>query len=93
MPAFNVGVSSTFEQQRQVINSIAVDVFALSTTLSGITSDGLVVTYSESAGVATVSDYASIAGVSTYAGLAGVATVSVASLTSNYAEVSGLSTV
>ena len=51
MPAFNVGVSSTFEQQRQVSNSIAVDVFALSTTLSGITSDGLVVTYSESAGV------------------------------------------
>ena len=63
MPAFNVGVNSTFEQQRQIINAIAVDTFALSTTLSGITSDGLVVTYSEESGVSTVSGYASIAGV------------------------------
>lgn len=93
MPAFNVGVNSTFEQQRQIINSIAVDVFALSTTLSGITSDGLVVTYSENSGVATVAGYADVAGVSTYATLAGVATASVISLSANYADVSGISTV
>ena len=92
MPAFNVGVNSTFEQQRQIINSIAVDTFALSTTLSGITSDGLVVTYSEESGVSTVSGYASIAGVATYATNAGVSTYAPIAGVSTYATVAGIST-
>jgi len=92
MPAFNVGVNSTFEQQRQIINSIAVDTFALSTTLSGITSDGLVVTYSEESGVSTVSGYASIAGVATYATNAGVSTYASFAGVSTYAGLAGVAT-
>ena len=92
MPAFNVGVNSTFEQQRQIINAIAVDTFALSTTLSGITSDGLVVTYSEESGVSTVSGYASIAGIATYATNAGVSTYASFAGVSTYAGLAGVAT-
>ena len=92
MPAFNVGVNSTFEQQRQIINAIAVDTFALSTTLSGITSDGLVVTYSEESGLSTVSGYASIAGVATYATNAGVSTYASFAGVSTYAGLAGVAT-
>ncbi len=92
MPAFNVGVNSTFEQQRQIINAIAVDTFALSTTLSGITSDGLVVTYSEESGVSTVSGYANIAGVATYATNAGVSTYASFAGVSTYAGLAGVAT-
>jgi hypothetical protein len=90
MPAFNVGVNSTFEQQRQIINSIAVDVFALSSTLSGITSDGLVVTYSETSGVATVSDYASVAGIATYATVSGIATYAPLAGIASYTPIAGV---
>ena len=92
MPAFNVGVNSTFEQQRQIINAIAVDTFALSTTLSGITSDGLVVTYSEESGLSTVSGYASVAGVATYATNAGVSTYASFAGVSTYAGLAGVAT-
>ncbi len=101
MPAFNVGVNSTFEQQRQIINSIAVDTFALSTTLSGITSSGLVVTYSESAGiasyapvsgVATVANYAISSGIASYAPIAGVSTYATVAGISTYAPIAGVAT-
>ena len=101
MPAFNVGVNSTFEQQRQIINSIAVDTFALSTTLSGITSSGLVVTYSESAGiasyapvsgVATVANYAISSGIASYAPIAGVSTYATVSGISTYSPIAGVAT-
>lgn len=83
MPALNVGVNSTFEQQRQIVNSIAVDVFTLSTTLSGLTTDGLVVTYASSSGIATVANYAVVSGIATYATRTGIAT---------YASVAGIAT-
>jgi len=101
MPAFNVGVNSTFEQQRQIINLIAVDTFALSTTLSGITSSGLVVTYSESAGiasyasvsgVATVANYAISSGIASYAPIAGVSTYAAVAGISTYAPIAGVAT-
>lgn len=101
MPAFNVGVNSTFEQQRQIINSIAVDTFALSTTLSGITSSGLVVTYSESAGiasyapvsgVATVANYAISSGIASYAPIAGVSTYATVAGISTYSPIAGVAT-
>lgn len=101
MPAFNVGVNSTFEQQRQIINSIAVDTFALSTTLSGITSSGLVVTYSESAGiasyapvsgVASVANYAIISGIASYAPIAGVSTYAIVAGISTYSPIAGVAT-
>ena len=101
MPAFNVGVNSTFEQQRQIINSIAVDTFALSTTLSGITSSGLVVTYSESAGiasyapvsgVATVANYAISSGIASYTPIAGVSTYATVAGISTYAPIAGVAT-
>ncbi len=101
MPAFNVGVNSTFEQQRQIINLIAVDTFALSTTLSGITSSGLVVTYSESAGiasyapvsgVATVANYAISSGIASYAPIAGVSTYAIVAGISTYSPIAGVST-
>ena len=90
MPALNVGVNSTFEQQRQIVNAIAVDVFTLSTTLSGLTTDGLVVTYSSVAGVAT---YASVAGIATYATISGISSYAVTSgvaTVANYASVAGV---
>ncbi len=101
MPAFNVGVNSTFEQQRQIINAIAVDTFALSTTLSGITSSGLVVTYSESAGiasyapvsgVATVANYAISSGIASYAPIAGVSTYATVAGISTYSPIAGVAT-
>jgi hypothetical protein len=101
MSAFNVGVNSTFEQQRQIINSIAADTFALSTTLSGITSAGLVVTYSESAGiasyapvsgVATVANYAISSGIASYAPIAGVSTYATVAGISTYAPIAGVAT-
>jgi len=101
MPAFNVGVNSTFEQQRQIINLIAVDTFALSTTLSGITSSGLVVTYSESAGiasyapvsgVATVANYAISSGIASYAPIAGVSTYATVAGISTYSPIAGVAT-
>ena len=90
MPVLNVGVNSTFEQQRQIINSISVDVFTLSSTLSGLTTTGLVVTYSNVAGVAT---YASVAGISTYAivsGISSYAVISGVATVANYAQVAGI---
>jgi|694.fasta_scaffold00667_61 hypothetical protein len=82
MPARNVGINSTFEQQRQVINSIAEDVFTLTSSIVGFGSTGITVdvdyapnagvaTYSQTSGIAT---YAATAGIVSYANLAGVAT-------------------
>ena len=92
MPAFNVGVNSTFEQQRQVINSIAVDVDQLKTNFDSVTSDGLVVIYSETSGVATVSGYAASAGIATYATSAGVSTYATLAGISTYAGLAGVAT-
>lgn len=92
MPAFNVGVNSTFEQQRQVINSIAVDVDQLKTNFDSVTSDGLVVNYSKASGVATVSGYAANAGIATYATSAGVSTYATLAGVSTYSGLAGVST-
>jgi len=51
MAAYNVGVNSTFEQQRQVINLIAADLDAL---LVGVVSSGIA-TYASTSGISTVS--------------------------------------
>ena len=89
MPARNVGINSTFEQQRQVINALAVDVDTLITT--PVVNAG----YASTAGIAT---YASVAGLATYsstsgyASTAGIATQALLSSSSNYATVSGVST-
>jgi len=90
MPALNVGVNSTFEQQRQIVNSIAVDVFTLSTTLSGLTTDGLVVTYASSSGIATVANYAVVAGIATYASRTGIATYATVAGIATYATTAGI---
>lgn len=88
MPARNVGINSTFEQQRQVINALAVDVDTLITT--PVVNAG----YASTAGIAT---YASVAGLATYsstsgyASTAGIATQALLSSSSNYADVSGIS--
>lgn len=82
MPARNVGINSTFEQQRQVINSIAEDVFTLTSSIVGFGSTGITVNvdYAPNAGVATYSQtsgiatYAATAGIVSYSNLAGVAT-------------------
>ena len=92
MPAFNVGVNSSFEQQRQVINSIAVDVDQLKTNFDSVTSEGLVVNYSKTSGVATVSGYAANAGVATYATSAGVSTYATLAGVSTYSGLAGVST-
>ena len=47
MPALNVGINSTFEQQRLVINTLAVDVNSILTGTAGIA------TYSPLAGIAS----------------------------------------
>jgi hypothetical protein len=47
MPALNVGISSTFEQQRRVINTLAVDVSSILLGTAGIA------TYSPLAGIAS----------------------------------------
>jgi len=90
MPALNVGVNSTFEQQRQIVNSIAVDLFTLSTTLSGLTTDGLVVTYASSSGIATVANYAVVAGIATYATRTGIATYATVAGIATYASIAGV---
>ena len=82
MPARNVGINSTFEQQRQVINAISEEVFALTSSIVGFGSTGITVNvdYAPNAGVATysefsgISTYATTAGIVSYANLAGVAT-------------------
>ena len=60
MPAQNVGVNSTFEQQRQVVNIIAEDIFDLSSRFVGLGSD-LSVDYANTAGVATLAQTATTA--------------------------------
>lgn len=90
MPALNVGVNSTFEQQRQIVNSIAVDVFTLSTTLSGLTTDGLVVTYATNSGIATVANYATVAGIASYSTRTGIATYATVAGIATYATVAGI---
>lgn len=98
MPARNVGINSTFEQQRQVINAIAVDVDALLNTpieIAGYASTAGIATYATSAGVATYSTssgYATTAGISTFASISGVATYASTSGVSTYSATSGLST-
>jgi len=72
--ARNVGINSTFEQQRLVINSIAVDV----EQLQNLNASG----YATTAGVAT---YASSAGISSYAALSGISSYSNNSGLSAYA--------
>ena len=47
MPALNVGINSTFEQQRLVINTLAVDVNSILSGTAGIA------TYSPLAGIAS----------------------------------------
>ena len=106
MPARNVGINSTFEQQRQIINSIAEDVFTLTSSIVGFGSTGITVnvdyapnagvaTYAESSGIAT---YASTAGIVSYANLAGVATYAstsgsaVQAQTAAFADVVGVAT-
>jgi len=75
--ARNVGINSTFEQQRLVINSIAVDV----EQLQNLNTSG----YASTAGVAT---YASLAGVSSYSSLSGISSYSNNSGLSAYATYS-----
>ena len=48
MPALNVGINSTFEQQRLVINTLAVDVNSILSGTAGIA------TYSPLAGIASM---------------------------------------
>ena len=55
MPAQNVGVNSTFEQQRQGVNIIAEDIFYLSSRFVGLGSD-LSVEYAATSGGATVAN-------------------------------------
>ncbi len=55
MPAQNVGVNSTFEQQRQVVNIIAEDIFDLTSRFVGLGSD-LSVDYANTAGVGVVGE-------------------------------------
>ena len=91
MPAQNVGVNSTFEQQRQVVNIIAEDIFDLSSRFVGLGSD-LSVDYANTAGVATVAQTATTANYANTAGLAEVATLATNATNANYAAVAGMST-
>ena len=94
MPAQNVGVNSTFEQQRQVVNIIAEDIFDLSSRFVGLGSD-LSVEYAATAGVATVATLANTATTATYAtnaGTAELATLATNATNANYAAVAGMST-
>ena len=94
MPAQNVGVNSTFEQQRQVVNIIAEDIFDLSSRFVGLGSD-LSVEYAATAGVATVANTATTASYATNAGtaeLATLATNATNATNANYAAVAGMST-
>ena len=91
MPAQNVGVNSTFEQQRQVVNIIAEDIFDLSSRFVGLGSD-LSVDYANTAGVATVANTATTATTANYATTAGLAEVATLATNANYAAVAGMST-
>ena len=94
MPAQNVGVNSTFEQQRQVVNIIAEDIFDLSSRFVGLGSD-LSVEYAATAGVATVANTATTANYANTAGLAEVATLASNATNADnaaYAAVAGMST-
>ena len=91
MPAQNVGVNSTFEQQRQVVNIIAEDIFDLSSRFVGLGSD-LSVEYAATSGVATVANTATTANYANTAGLAEVATLATNATNANYAAVAGMST-
>jgi hypothetical protein len=91
MPAQNVGVNSTFEQQRQVVNIIADDIFDLSSRFVGLGSD-LSVEYAATAGVATVADTATTANYASTAGTAELATLATNATNANYAAVAGMST-
>ena len=94
MPAQNVGVNSTFEQQRQVVNIIADDIFDLSSRFSGLGTD-LSVDYAATSGVATVANTATTANYANTAGLAEVATLASNATNADnaaYAAVAGMST-
>jgi len=94
MPAQNVGVNSTFEQQRQVVNIIAEDIFDLSSRFVGLGSD-LSVEYAATSGVATVANTATTANYANTAGLAEVATLASNATNADnaaYAAVAGMST-
>ena len=94
MPAQNVGVNSTFEQQRQVVNIIAEDIFDLSSRFVGLGSD-LSVEYAATAGVATVANTATTATYATNAGTAELATLATNATNADnatYAAVAGMST-
>ena len=91
MPAQNVGVNSTFEQQRQVVNIIAEDIFDLSSRFVGLGSD-LSVEYAATSGVATVANTATTANYATTAGTAEIATLATNATNANYAAVAGMST-
>ena len=91
MPAQNVGVNSTFEQQRQVVNIIAEDIFDLSSRFVGLGSD-LSVEYAATSGVATVANTATTANYATTAGTAELATLATNATNANYAAVAGMST-
>ena len=91
MPAQNVGVNSTFEQQRQVVNVIAEDIFDLSSRFVGLGSD-LSVDYANTAGVATLAQTATTATTATTALTATTATTATTAGYANYAAVAGMST-
>ena len=91
MPAQNVGVNSTFEQQRQVVNIIAEDIFDLSSRFVGLGSD-LSVDYANTAGVATLAQTATTATTATTALTATTATTATTAGYANYAAVAGMST-
>ena len=91
MPAQNVGVNSTFEQQRQVVNVIAEDIFDLSSRFVGLGSD-LSVEYAATAGVATLAQTATTATTASTALTATTATTATTAINANYAAVAGMST-
>jgi hypothetical protein len=86
MVAYNVGVNSTFEQQRQVVNLIAGDLYAIQSGGIGIA------TYATTAGISTISGYSTSSGIATYATNAGIATYATSSGIATYATSSGIAT-
>jgi hypothetical protein len=58
MPARNVGINSTFEQQRQVINLIAEDLYVLESvgivTVAGYATNSGIATYATTSGISTI---------------------------------------
>lgn len=74
-PQRNVGINSTFEQQRQVINLVANDLYELSSAIAGIGSTVVIfsnVAYATTSGIST---YAQVAGIASYAPVSGIATL------------------